>query len=59
MLVYLIEPTRGVMADFASGSGGMFVQTGNLVNQVFYALCFFFVPLACITARKNAVGVRS
>lgn len=33
MLVYIIEPTRGVMADVACGSGGMFVQTGDFVNQ--------------------------
>lgn len=33
MLVYIIEPTKGVMADVACGSGGMFVQTGDFVNQ--------------------------
>lgn len=33
MLVYIIEPTKGVMADLACGSGGMFVQTGDFVNQ--------------------------
>ena len=33
MLVYIIEPTKGIMADLACGSGGMFVQTGDFVNQ--------------------------
>lgn len=33
MLVYIIEPSKGVMADVACGSGGMFVQTGDFVNQ--------------------------
>lgn len=33
MLVYIIEPTKGIMADVACGSGGMFVQTGDFVNQ--------------------------
>lgn len=33
MLVYIIEPAKGVMADLACGSGGMFVQTGDFVNQ--------------------------
>lgn len=33
MLVYIIEPKKGVMADIACGSGGMFVQTGDFVNQ--------------------------
>ena len=33
MLVNVLEPTQGVMLDPACGSGGMFVQTGDFVNQ--------------------------
>lgn len=33
MLVNVLEPERGVMLDPACGSGGMFVQTGDFVNQ--------------------------
>ena len=33
MLVNVLEPTQGIMLDPACGSGGMFVQTGDFVNQ--------------------------
>lgn len=33
MLVNVLEPKRGVMLDPACGSGGMFVQTGDFVNE--------------------------
>ena len=33
MLVNVLEPTQGVLLDPACGSGGMFVQTGDFVNQ--------------------------
>lgn len=33
MLVYIVEPTKGILADIACGSGGMFVQSGDFVNQ--------------------------
>ena len=33
MLVNVLEPNQGVMLDPACGSGGMFVQTGDFVNQ--------------------------
>ena len=33
MLVNVLGPTQGVMLDPACGSGGMFVQTGDFVNQ--------------------------
>ncbi len=33
MLVNVLEPKQGVMFDPACGSGGMFVQTGDFVNQ--------------------------
>ncbi|MBQ5770326.1 MAG: SAM-dependent DNA methyltransferase, partial [Clostridia bacterium] len=33
MIVNVLEPTSGVLLDCACGSGGMFVQTGDLVNQ--------------------------
>lgn len=33
MLVNVLEPSFGVMLDPACGSGGMFVQTGDFVNQ--------------------------
>ena len=33
MLVNVLEPKRGIMLDPACGSGGMFVQTGDFVNQ--------------------------
>ena len=33
MLVNVLEPKKGVMLDPACGSGGMFVQTGDFVNQ--------------------------
>lgn len=33
MIVNIIEPKRGVLLDPACGSGGMFVQSGDFVNQ--------------------------
>lgn len=33
MLVNVLEPNQGIMLDPACGSGGMFVQTGDFVNQ--------------------------
>ena len=33
MLVNVLEPTSGIMLDPACGSGGMFVQTGDFVNN--------------------------
>lgn len=33
MLVNVLEPQKGIMLDPACGSGGMFVQTGDFVNQ--------------------------
>ncbi len=33
MLVNILEPTSGIMLDPACGSGGMFVQTGDFVNN--------------------------
>lgn len=33
MLVNVLEPSHGVLFDPACGSGGMFVQTGDFVNQ--------------------------
>ena len=33
MIVNLLEPTQGVLLDPACGSGGMFVQTGDFVEQ--------------------------
>ncbi len=33
MIVNVLEPKRGVLLDPACGSGGMFVQTGDFVNQ--------------------------
>ncbi|MBR4290863.1 MAG: N-6 DNA methylase [Oscillospiraceae bacterium] len=33
MIVNVLEPTSGVLLDCACGSGGMFVQTGDFVNQ--------------------------
>lgn len=33
MLVNVLEPRQGVMLDPACGSGGMFVQTGDFVNE--------------------------
>ena len=33
MLVNVLEPKQGVMLDPACGSGGMFVQTGDFVNE--------------------------
>ncbi|WP_152380532.1 type I restriction-modification system subunit M [Paenibacillus brasilensis] len=33
MIVNVIEPKRGVLLDPACGSGGMFVQTGDFVNE--------------------------
>ena len=33
MLVNVLEPVQGVMLDPACGSGGMFVQTGDFVNE--------------------------
>ncbi len=33
MIVNVIEPSSGTLLDCACGSGGMFVQTGDFVNQ--------------------------
>lgn len=33
MIVNIIEPTNGVLLDPACGSGGMFIQSGDFVNQ--------------------------
>ncbi len=33
MIVNILEPSSGVLLDPACGSGGMFVQTGDFVNQ--------------------------
>ena len=33
MIVNIIEPTSGVLLDPACGSGGMFIQSGDFVNQ--------------------------
>lgn len=33
MIVNVLEPTHGVLLDPACGSGGMFVQTGDFVNN--------------------------
>ena len=33
MIVNILEPTYGVLADIACGSGGMFVQSGDFVNS--------------------------
>ncbi len=33
MIVIILEPTSGVLADIACGSGGMFVQSGDFVNS--------------------------
>ena len=33
MIVNILEPTYGVLADVACGSGGMFVQSGDFVNS--------------------------
>lgn len=33
MIVNILEPTHGVLLDPACGSGGMFVQTGDFVNN--------------------------
>lgn len=33
MIVNILEPTSGVLADLACGSGGMFVQSGDFVNN--------------------------
>ena len=33
LIVGVIEPTHGILLDPACGSGGMFVQTGDFVNQ--------------------------
>ena len=33
MIVNVLEPKRGVLLDPACGSGGMFVQTGDFVNE--------------------------
>ena len=34
MIVNILEPTNGILLDPACGSGGMFVQTGDFVNEV-------------------------
>ena len=33
MIVNIIEPTNGILLDPACGSGGMFIQSGDFVNQ--------------------------
>ena len=33
MIVNILEPTAGILADIACGSGGMFVQSGDFVNS--------------------------
>ena len=33
MIVNVLEPTSGTLADIACGSGGMFVQSGDFVNS--------------------------
>ena len=33
IIVNILEPTTGVLADIACGSGGMFVQSGDFVNS--------------------------
>ena len=33
MIVNVLEPKKGILLDPACGSGGMFVQTGDFVNQ--------------------------
>ena len=33
MIVNILEPRQGILLDPACGSGGMFVQTGDFVNQ--------------------------
>ena len=33
MIVNIIEPTQGILLDPACGSGGMFIQSGDFVNQ--------------------------
>jgi len=33
MIVNILEPTSGTLADIACGSGGMFVQSGDFVNS--------------------------
>ncbi len=33
MIVNILEPKSGVLLDPACGSGGMFVQTGDFVND--------------------------
>lgn len=33
MIVNVLEPSSGVLADIACGSGGMFVQSGDFVNS--------------------------
>lgn len=33
MIVNILEPTSGILADIACGSGGMFVQSGDFVNS--------------------------
>lgn len=33
MIVNVLEPSAGVLADIACGSGGMFVQSGDFVNS--------------------------
>ena len=33
MIVNIIEPTKGILLDPACGSGGMFIQSGDFVNQ--------------------------
>jgi len=33
MIVNVLEPKGGILLDPACGSGGMFVQTGDFVNN--------------------------
>lgn len=36
MIVNVIEPDHGIVLDPACGSGGMFVQTGHFIEQVYH-----------------------
>lgn len=36
MIVNVIEPDHGVVLDPACGSGGMFVQTGHFIEQIYH-----------------------
>lgn len=36
MIVNVIEPQKGILLDPACGSGGMFIQSGDFVNEKGY-----------------------